>query len=79
MNRRNPKSKKIDEEAMEQAERHNCKCAALMAGAGKILTDFIGNQMWGNDTTIDVALQLLRQAKKEREYSQDCYKKAVKR
>lgn len=60
------KFSKVDEEKLGQSERHNAKAAALMAGAEKLLTDFIGNQSWGTEITIDVALELLEEAKRER-------------
>lgn len=56
---------KIDDRAMESAERHYAKSAALMAGAGKLLTDYIANSSWGNRITIDVSLQLLEEARGE--------------
>ena len=44
-------------------EHHQAKAAALAAGAGKLLTELWTN--FGNETTIDVALSLLEQARTE--------------
>ena len=57
------KRKKPDYDEMVAREKHYAKAAALAAGAGKLLTEWWQN--WGNETTIEVALSLLEQARAE--------------
>ena len=71
------KFSKVDEEKLGQSERHKAKAAALMAGAEKLLTDFIGNQSWGTEITIDVSLELLEEAKRERAAGAFVYNNAL--
>jgi len=59
---RNPKPIKIDEVAMEAAERHYAKAEALTFGAGKLLA----GTMWVAEIVNDVAMQLLCEAKEQR-------------
>jgi hypothetical protein len=62
---RNPKPIKIDEVAMEAAERHYAKAEALTFGAGKLLAG-TEHSMWGAEIVNDVAMQLLCEAKEQR-------------
>ena len=77
---RNPrmlrKFSKVDEGKLGQSERHHAKAAALIAGAEKLMSDFIGNQSWGTEITIDVSLELLEEAKRERAAGAFMYKNA---
>lgn len=60
--RRHPKP---DDKVMENAERHHAKAAGLVAGAAKLLTDFINGCSWGTDIAIDAAILLLEDARRE--------------
>jgi hypothetical protein len=55
----------IDNELADAADRHSAKVSALLAGVSKFLTEFIAGNTWGNETTIEVAIDLLQQAKQE--------------
>lgn len=62
----NPKPGHIDE-AMELAERHHAKASGLVAGATRLLSDFINGTSWGTEIAIDAAIELLHEARVERE------------
>ena len=59
--------KRLDLFALDASERHYCKSAALVAGATKVLSDFVNGTSWGTDAAIDIAVQLLEEAKGERQ------------
>ncbi len=49
-------------EDVEEMETEHCRAAALIAGANKIMTDFVNGSSWGTRITIDVASELLEEA-----------------
>lgn len=54
------------EAALSRAEHHYAKSVALMAGAAKILDGFVAGTSWGDETTVDVCIELLEEARAER-------------
>jgi hypothetical protein len=52
-------------EEIERSERCNARVSALMAGAAKLLGPFDGYSTWGSEIIVDVALDLLGDAKDE--------------
>ena len=52
--------------AEESAERSFAKSDALVAGASKLLNEWINGTSWGPEIVIDVAIELLEQARLER-------------
>lgn len=71
-----PKRSKVDEVAMAAAERHFAKADALVAGVGKLLTEHIGGGSWGPEMSLDVSIELLDEARGEREQARAQYKAA---
>lgn len=65
----------IPPEKVKEAEIHSAVANGLMAGAGKLLTDFIGGSSWGMDITIEAVSQLLREAKVEYFVARRIYEK----
>lgn len=70
----NPKPGHIDEVAVELAERHHAKAAGLIAGATRLLSDFINGTAWGSDISIDAAIELLHEARVERERAKQSFR-----
>lgn len=69
-----PRRKPVDEEAIANGERYRARASALMAGCGKLLTDF-SFTAWNDATTVGVCLDLLLQAKGALEASRVEYAK----
>jgi hypothetical protein len=67
-NEMRPKKVDRDEERMMTSmEKESCKSAALIAGASKILNDFVNGSSWGVETSIEVAQELLSMARSSEE------------
>lgn len=64
------------ERAVDCAERHYAKAAALMAGAVSLLNDRTGEVRWPGDVTADVAIQLLEESIQERDAARAQQRKA---
>jgi len=77
---KNPKLPKVDEAALTRAEFHSCKAAALVAGVCKVLSDelLVGSH-WPNDITIDVATELLAQARNASQAAHSGYQAATRK
>lgn len=59
------------ESELEAAELESCKSAALIAGAAKILTDFVNGTSWGTLAAIGAAEDLLDDARSAHEYGRE--------
>jgi hypothetical protein len=52
--------------ALEQSERYFARADALMAGAVKVMSEWMNGTSWGPEIAIDVASQLLEEARQAR-------------
>lgn len=58
-------NKRVTALKMERAERHHAEAAALIAGATKLLSDFVNGTSWGTEIALDVSIRLLANAKEQ--------------